>query len=218
MKTNSFVSLKKSSVKVAMLVLAASALGATEASAAMFKLLGAANLTSKAYDSTGLAGATFTGKFAFGGGAAVVLGSGTAALELGANYLTRNFTIEQPGASSANKYSMVNIPVMLRLNLGRVVSVGVGGYANLAMGNFTEESGGVTSTTPVKDTLKSTEFGAVASLGFDIPMGASTGLVIDGRYTMALAEALNDATVAGGNSWKPSDIQAFVGLRFGASK
>jgi energy-converting hydrogenase Eha subunit H len=58
-------------------------------------------------------------------------------------------------------------------------------------------------------------YGALASLGFDIPLGGSTGLVIDGRYTLGLSEL---SAMPATFTWKPSDIQAFVGLRFGGSK
>ncbi len=191
-------------------------LSASDASAAMFKLLGAMDMVSKTPTIPAATTLTLTGKPAFGGGAAAVFGSGSVGFELGAFYMGRSYDIDIGLGVQNQKYNFVHVPALVRFNLGRVVSLGVGGFFNSLTGNLTETQSGVTTTEPVGNDFKTSQYGAVASLGFDIPMGGSTGLVIDGRYALTLSETLVDTTT--GNSWKPTDIQAFVGLRFGASK
>ena len=213
---------------VAGAVLATSLFAASDASATTFKVMGAGNLLSNHLEPTPAAGFTITsakGKFAFGGGASMVFGGPAFGVEVGGSYLTSEGTVTLAGGSSGDasiKYSYLQIPLLMRLNLGRVISVGVGGYYNKHLGkvtttdvNGTTESSFDTASTGTGVAMKGSSYGLLGSLGFDIPLGASTGLVIDGRYAYGLAEVSMDTAQY---AWKPVDIQAYVGLRFGGSK
>jgi hypothetical protein len=225
MKTNP---VKTNPVKiwaVAMAVVTTSLLSAESASATTFKVLGAMDLISSS--PTGGSGFTInstTGKMMFGGGVAAVFGGPAFGLEVGANYLTRSATINYTDSGGTGeftaKWSSLQIPVLFRLNLGHVLSVGLGGYYSKALGTLSLSSGGVTQSLAFDDSttnfpMKGSEYGGLASVAVDLPLGASTGLVIDGRYSLALSEVSENTT---GYTWKPKDIQAFVGLRFGGSK
>ena len=216
------------SILVASLV-AVSFLAAADAGATSVKLMGAGNLLSNHMTPTPAAGFTIAsskGKFSFGGGASIVFGGPSFGVEVGGNYLTSEGTVTFGGLASGDasiKYSYVQIPLLLRMNLGRVLSVGVGGYYNKHIGKIsaTDATGtyeleyGAPATGGGGVPMKGSSYGLLGSLGFDIPIGASAGLIIDGRYAYGLAEVAVDTTQY---SWKPSDIQAFVGLRFGGSK
>ena len=204
-------------------------IGVTDARAVSFKLMGAGNLLSK--EITALNPAitvdSSKGKFAFGGGASVVFGGPVFGVEVGVSYLTSEGTtmLSQSGVTVdiSPKWSYVQIPLLARMNLGRVVSLGLGGYYNKAVGKLVTTSQGTTVEGSFDDALasglpmKSSSYGALASLAFDIPLGASAGLVIDGRYALGLADVSLDSSV-NGYSWKPSDIQAYVGIRLGGSR
>ena len=57
------------------------------------------------------------------------------------------------------------------------------------------------------------DYGALASVALDIPMGIGTGLVLDARYAFGLKDQANGSDVV-----TVRNLAGFVGLRFGFSK
>jgi hypothetical protein len=127
-----------------------------------------------------------TGKLAFGGGAGIEFRLGQrVGFEIDGIY-------SQFKDSAGATTKAVQIPGLFRFWLGRMFSLGAGGYYEVSL-----------------DTDGEADYGAVGEAGFNIPMGQTVALIAEGRYYYGLKD------IAG---VKYSDIQAVVGLRFGMSK
>jgi hypothetical protein len=77
-------------------------------------------------------------------------------------------------------------------------------------------SGGVSAGTDVdvKDSLKTTDFGAIFGAGVNIPAGGNT-IFLEGRYSLGLSDINNSpATFGTGTTIKTKGIQFFAGIRF----
>ena len=145
--------------------------------------------------------------------------SGRLGLELGANYLKDSIQFDLTGFGPAKLYwSYLQIPALVRYHVGSWLSVGLGGFYNLNQGKLHLDVGGVNSEIAYDDAassfpIRGSAYGAVASLAADIPLRAALGLVADFRYTHGLKEVSLDT--ANAYSWKPTSVQAFLGLRLG---
>ena len=166
---------------------------------------------------------SFAAETGIGGGAELSIPFGTnMSFDFGALYLQRKYKTTLTsgifnGTSQIATQTALEIPVLMRLWLGRVFSIGVGGYYMKYMGDialsttFANATSATASTSTYAAASQSTsDYGATVAVGLDIPMGLVTGLVIDGRYNYGLK---NQVTT--GSSIKFSDMQGFVGLRFG---
>jgi hypothetical protein len=131
-------------------VFASGVLMSSDANAVSFKLMGAGTVVAKPLSpAPGMFNVTgTTKKFNFGGGPSVFFGGPAVGLEVGASYLTSqsNLTTDLFGEIGI-EYSYLQVPVLVRFNLGRIVSIGVGGYLNKGLGKVTStDQAGATET------------------------------------------------------------------------
>ena len=151
-------------------------------------------------------------KLGFGGGIGVeaMLGK-MVSLEAGGAFIQRKSEI----AGTTTTFNFIEVPVLFRLWFGNIVNVGLGGYVGMGIGDISQSAGGVSGTTTYALAgLKTLDYGALGSVGFDIPMGSSAGIFVEGRYAYGLANASDVAGVTG----KFNDMRAVAGFRFGGSK
>jgi hypothetical protein len=141
-------------------------------------------------------------------------------IEFGALFMPRKFaynTVVPTNTKTTVSAKVYEFPVLLRMHLGRLFSLGVGGYFARAAGEMNTETktdGGAASTQTVSYASRSqtdTDFGALASLALYIRLAALTHLAVDARYTMGMK---NNSTAAGGDR-KFNDMQLLAGLQFG---
>src|SRR5690606_10684890 len=130
---------------------------------------------------------TYSAKLGIGGGLLFAFPMGAKmGLEVGALYAGRKSEVTSSGTTAEVCSTGIEVPVLLRFKLGNVVSLGVGGYVHQAMGKLKIKASGVEVESSYSDFgLKSREYGAAASLGFEFPMGKNA-LVVDGRYLLGL--------------------------------
>lgn len=158
---------------------------------------------------------SLSAKLGFGGGVLIdhPLGEG-AAFEFGALYLTRKFDDTTVGETATE--NMIQIPVLLRLHLVPMISIGAGGYWETGMGNVTDVGDGTGATVSGSYNsvgAKQSDLGLVGSLRLHFPMGPGVHFLVDGRYTYGLT---NISNLAGGNvTYK--DYQVLAGFSFGFS-
>jgi hypothetical protein len=127
--------------------------------------------------------------------------------EFGALYITRkveqttSFTFSgiSSSQSSTTTSHYLEIPLLLRIWLSPYVSIGAGGYYAKGLGS-------------IDPSIKSSDYGAVGSLGLHLPLGSSSSLLIDGRYNLGLKNVDNSGM---GQTMKYRDLQIIAGLTFG---
>jgi hypothetical protein len=130
----------------------------------------------------------FTGGFGVaGGGLTIALGGQKVGFETGALYTTKMM-----GGSGTG---WIDIPVGVRLWLGKVFTVFAGGFAGIKMSGTN---------------LNSLNYGFLGKLGVGIPVGKSAAIVIEGGYQLGLADV---STAAGSQSL--SGVVGGIGVRFG---
>ena len=137
-------------------------------------------------------------------------------LELGLIYGKRGFqeTLTQASSSSNVIMTTLQIPVVLRIYLNRLFSVGVGGYYSYALNSSYEvDSIPVAYNTPsgVND-WSSQDYGVLCSLGVRIKLIPWVALVGDVRYLLGLAN-MNASTANSDSSMSLSDLQVLFGLQ-----
>lgn len=157
---------------------------------------------------------TTTRKMGYGGGALLEFRFGkSAGLEIGALYLQRKSGTDLGSLT----FSVVEVPLILRYWISQKFSIGVGPYAAYGLGSvaMTDPSGASAGTESYSTaSVKNLDYGVAGVVGFNFPIGGSTALVLEGRYTQGLANVF-DGT---GFSITFSEVQALVGLRFGSTK
>ena len=91
-------------------------------------------------------------------------------------------------------------------------SIAAGGYVATGINhiNSVDDSGNKTTESFGDANLKKTDYGALASIRYNINLSPGTALFVDGRYT----RSLNNLDTSGG-SYKYGDFQGLVGLTFG---
>lgn len=157
-----------------------------------------------------------------GGGATFQLGMGTKfSAEVGAFYIERQYTTTVKILNVNNDLSYnekaLQFPLIFRLWPVPFMNFGLGGHFTKYLGTIAYSVKRQGSSQPVRTELKrstgqrtESDYGAIASLGFDIPLKRALGLVIDGRYIYGIRD--NDR---GASNLKMHEIQGWAGLRFG---
>ncbi len=153
---------------------------------------------------------TMAAKLGYGGGALVEFRLGAkAGLEVGALYLQRKMDNTVSGTATTITFTAIEAPVILRFWLNPMISLGAGGYYAQGYDKIKDSTGGA-ATYPDYSLLLG-DYGVVGVLGFNFKLGNSVALLIDGRYTLGLA----DTSSITGAAFKYTDMQGLVGLRFG---
>ncbi len=146
--------------------------------------------------------------------------SPTLGLQIEGQYMNRGvaFDLSGPGVSGEAKLKLnyFEIPVLLRLSPGpgmdgRLVILAGPVFGFNSTADFEVESGGLSGTTDMSDDIKSTTFGALLGIGFNVAMGETSAFLVQARYYLGLANALDDPDL----SSKSGDIGFFAGLEFG---
>lgn len=156
-------------------------------------------------------------KMGYGGGVLAEFPLGKmVGLELGGIYAQRITEI----TTLKTEVTWIETPVVLRWWISPFISLNVGGYAAFGMGDIkqTAATGGSVTGTFNELGIKKMDYGAVGGLGFNFPLGNSVGLQIDGRYLMGLADLNKLDAATGVTKITYNEMQALVGLRFGANK
>ncbi len=128
--------------------------------------------------------------------------------EVGALYLRRIIGLTD-GTSVFLPF--LEVPVLLRLNLGRI-SLGAGGYAGIGVGKVTVKASDGASTQFTYDSVgwEKTDAGLCGSLAMTFPLGTSTALVVDARYT----HGLKNLSKVDGVRATLRDMMLLAGIRF----
>lgn len=181
------------------------------------KLEGAANFSTAVDNMAG--GYDHPAKLGIGGGAEASFGfGGNWSFDAGLLYLQRKYGTDIPGSSVSftTTQTGIEVPVLVRYWPVHVFSVGLGGYYMKYLGNLNYEvtlngvTGNTTSTYAAANQTTS-DYGLVASIGIDIPIGLMTGLVVDARYEHGLKNNFPSGDV------KFRDFTGIVGVRFGSA-
>jgi hypothetical protein len=165
-------------------------------------------------------GSTYTAKNSYGGGALLEFGLGPIfGFEIGALSLPRKYEFANINAGITSSVvatqKMLQVPVLFRAYLGKVLSLGFGGYYAKYNGSYAFE----TTTLGVKTTGSSTyaaaglsdsDYGFVSSIALYIPMAPMFRIILDGRYTVGVKD--NSTTTT---EMKFNDIQALAGFQLG---
>ncbi|MGE4234296.1 MAG: outer membrane beta-barrel protein [Bacteriovoracia bacterium] len=178
----------------------------TTAFGARWNILGGVNMARPDADG-------FSEHLSYGGGILpeFMLGKMTG-LEIGALFMTRktsySLAVETyPGrteqATTSLEINAVEVPLVFRFWLARAISIGLGGYYGIAVGDASVSTKigntSYTSTSPASGS----DYGAIGNIRLDIPFGKSFGFVIDGRYLYGLSS----------DKWRV--IEGLAGFRFG---
>lgn len=144
--------------------------------------------------------------------------------ELGALYLRRNIKMHYTLSSVTTTYDIktqtLQFPALFKLWLTPYFSIGLGGYYNKGIGNlkYTTTVGSASSTETSSSYssfgVTTQEYGFAASLGGAIPLSNTIAFILDGRYYYGLASSASRSS----DSFKVSDAQLLLGLRFGSGK
>ncbi len=133
--------------------------------------------------------------------------------EFGVLYITRksdttvNATILAVPTTTVtnNSLNYIQIPAVLRFWMGSMFSLGAGGYYAQGMGSKFSSSG-----------VTKSDYGAIGSVQFKLPMGNSASFLVDGRYNYGLKNVNNSSFST--MDLKYRDIQILAGVTFGAGK
>jgi len=179
-----------------------------------FGVVGAATLQNPQVEDSGTERAV-DGKVAYGGGITTefVLSPGSG-LEIDLLYLSHKFSRDTSDVfgsevSSTFTSGYLHVPVLFRIRPIPLINLGAGGYYSriLSAWNVSAEGFGDATFDYGKN-----DFGFVLALGTLIPLNSNLALVGDLRY----ARSLTDSARESGDALKFADIQALVGVRFGA--
>lgn len=142
--------------------------------------------------------------------------------EPGLFYLNRswqktNTTAFGQTADTTYTNTLLQAPVMLRVWPVPFASFGLGGYYSryISKVNASADIGGSTRTRTMSNAdlgIGLDDWGLVASLGFDIPMSKTFGVLAEARATQSLSTPNNPV-----NNWGSRDVQALLGLRVAMS-
>lgn len=155
-------------------------------------------------------------KLGFGGGVGVDFSMGSSvSLEIDALYDMRKNGATILGVDFSQTYTSLTFPVFARIWLSPNFNFIAGGFYGMAMGDIKQEVAGVSSTqTYAAANAKTSDYGAVVGLG----MRTGSGLFIDARYYLGLANLVATPTTGVLESAKSSMIQANIGYHFGGKK
>lgn len=140
------------------------------------------------------------GVFGFtGGGAAIMFGGPRGGVEVGGIYQIRQIH----ATNASNTQTIVSVPVVGKLHLGKVFHVAAGGYVDYHM------AGAGAQPTSVGNKF---DYGVKGGAGIQIPL-KNFALFATGYYKMGLGE-MNVAA----NSVKYNQIDVLAGITFGGTK
>jgi len=207
---------KEVSMRLAAIVFLITLISASSAQAARFSLVGVANSSEPNEPGT-----EYSGRPGYGAGLLVEFRIMPAiGFEMGALYMPRKYeynTAVPTSTKTTLSGKMYEFPVLLRMHLGRLFSLGVGGYYAKAAGQIsgeTQTEGAGTTTqvyTYAARNQTETDYGALVSLALYMRMAPLTYFTVDGRYAMGMK---NTSTIAGSER-KYNDMQLLAGLQFG---
>jgi hypothetical protein len=155
---------------------------------------------------------------AFGGGAllAVPLMESVLDLELGALMMPRKNTLVASGPALASEISSeetmptFQVPVMIRLNLIKIISLGGGVYYWWGTGMITQASGGSSSSHTWSDAgYNARDYGFTASVAVTMPILPKLGLRLDARYLYGMT----NLSTTSGITYETRDLQILAGLQ-----
>ncbi len=186
---------------------------AAEGKSSQIKLLGLYNMAMVKNDPAD-SSLVYTNQGGIGGGASLELGLGQRfTFEIGAFYTPYLFKVVVANLESdiTSRWNMIHIPALFRLNIGSVVSLGVGGYYGLGIGKAHTEGTLVgvafTDDSDLSDNQKS-DYGALGSLEIKFRLGSHINLVFEGRYLMGMKNVSSSTT----STQKISHVQGLAGL------
>ena len=137
-------------------------------------------------------------------------------LEVGLLFHRRLFSYSDGGGNSFQEnYPCYDLPVLIRIPVGTRFSLGIGGYYTTPTGNdehsvtYVNKVGAHISTVPASQYLTS-EYGAVVSGKYSIPIGKKTSLFLDARYSHGFSDASANSAV----SFYFRDVQMLAGFSY----
>jgi hypothetical protein len=185
------------------------------AEAARMSLVGVANSSTPHTP-----GVEYTGETSYGAG---ILLEGRfvpmVGFEIGAIYAPRKFSYSTAVPQTTTVTSSAKVyefPAALRFHLGRVFSLGFGGYYAMAKGNITQETSSASGSSTQNVTFASqsqvdSDYGLLGSAQLAFRFTPLTHLVFDARYLLGLK---NNSTIAGSDR-KYNDFELLAGLQLG---
>lgn len=150
-------------------------------------------------------------RFSYGVG--VLVGSqvaSTVGVETGALLINRRFQYGSDSFNFTQSQCQLQIPILARLSLGQIFSIGAGPFVSFPMGGVRNSyTIGNSTSTPFEIDRKVTELGLQAAASFALPIAPATHIFLEGRYAYGMT-ALNsdDGTYANTN-----DLSTLLGLR-----
>lgn len=137
-------------------------------------------------------------------------------LELGALSISRKSSQTVGTTTTMTKKELYEFPVLLRVNLGSMLSFGFGGYYARYQGKIFEEATTGASVTSAEYAYSDKfatqhDYGLATSLALYFPLAPLAKFMIDGRYTMGLRD--NDTRET--YQIKYNDYQVLAGLQVG---
>jgi len=150
------------------------------------------------------------GKTAFGAGITFEVGVREGmGLEADLLYLNHKFKrSEIGGVTSTVSSGYLQLPVLLRYRPIPYLNLGAGGYYSRITKNWSVSTSNASAG--LAD-YKKDDFGFVAAVGTNIPVGEALSIIADLRY----ARSLTDSARNSGDDLKYSDFQFLAGVRFG---
>ena len=135
---------------------------------------------------------TLKAKGAIGGGVLAEFPLGRAVgLEIGGLCQPYKYAVENAAINTnlTTEWRDIHLPLAFKFHTGSVLSFGLGGYYNFAIGK-SKTTGTLTGSaidveSDVSDDLKS-DYGALGTIGFDLMLGRSMAFVLEGRYLWGL--------------------------------
>ena len=148
-------------------------------------------------------------------------------LESGLLLINRKYqlTTAANGKNQTDSYAQkaVQLPLLLRLHLGNLLSVGAGGYVAVGTGSVVDNNDGgftgqpkTTTGTYATQSIKNKDFGVMASAAINLPIAPMVSILFDARYILDLSDVNASPTSSSPPvSHKYQDAQFLLGLQFG---
>ncbi len=159
-----------------------------------------------------------SGGLAFGGGAllGIELVPTLLDLEVGAIYLPRRSTLVASGSALTSTISAdelmptFQVPILLRVGILGMISVGGGVYYWWGTGQVTQTTGGTTVPHTWTDAgYASHDYGFAASVAMVMPIAPMFSLRVDGRFLFGMTNISNTA----GITYETRDIELLAGIQ-----
>ena len=150
----------------------------------------------------------------FGFGLAVLFGQPIhtgLGIETGALFIDRRFQYGDTAYNFTQTQWTMQIPVIVRMSLGELFSVGAGPYVSFPIGKVQNSfTLGDSTVTPFSYDRKNFELGLTGVVTVNIPTGQHFSAFVEARYTYGLTSLDHaDNQIA-----KTNDLSALAGIRF----